>query len=35
LKRRLEEASTHDANGYQATLSDRFFLYVSSVTNAL
>src|SRR5215218_3448051 len=26
LKRRLEEASTHDANGYQATSSDRCFL---------
>jgi hypothetical protein len=25
LKRRLEEASTHDANGYQATSSDRCF----------
>src|SRR5215204_6486785 len=35
LKRRLEEASTHDANGYQATSSDRCFLYVSSVSSTL
>ena len=25
LRRRLEEASARDANGYQATISDRFF----------
>src|SRR3954464_10770720 len=33
-RRRLEEASTHthDANGYQATSSDRRFVYISSIS---
>src|SRR3954447_6528892 len=36
-RRRLEEASTHthDANGYQATSSDRRFVYVSSVSSVV